>query len=111
MKVLILGGFLGSGKTSLLLQLAYYMTGHLSGDKKYQVVILENEIGEEGIDDKLLRGNGYQVENLFSGLRLLYLIRGTAVICQQYRKAASATMADPGDYRPCLSPSDPKKSG
>lgn len=67
MKVLILGGFLGSGKTSLLLQLAYYMTGHLSGDKKYQVVILENEIGEEGIDDKLLRGNGYQVENLFSG--------------------------------------------
>ena len=45
MKVLILGGFLGSGKTSLLLQLAYYMTGHLSGDKKYQVVILENEVG------------------------------------------------------------------
>ena len=66
MKVLILGGFLGSGKTSLLLQIAYYMTGHLSGDKKYQVVILENEVGEEGIDDKLLRGNGYQVENLFS---------------------------------------------
>lgn len=67
MKVLILGGFLGSGKTSLLLQLAYYMTEHLSGDKKYQVVILENEVGEEGIDDKLLCGNGYQVENLFSG--------------------------------------------
>ncbi len=30
-------------------------------------MILENEVGEEGIDDKLLRGNGYQVENLFSG--------------------------------------------
>ena len=67
MKVLILGGFLGSGKTSLLLQLAYYITGHALNDKKYQVVILENEVGEEGIDDKLLRGNGYQVENLFSG--------------------------------------------
>ena len=67
MKVLILGGFLGSGKTSLLLQLAYYITGNALNDKKYQVVILENEVGEEGIDDKLLRGNGYQVENLFSG--------------------------------------------
>ena len=37
MKVLILGGFLGSGKTSLLLQLAYYITGHALNDKKYQV--------------------------------------------------------------------------
>ena len=67
MKILILGGFLGSGKTSLLLQRAYYLTGRSAHDPEYKVVILENEGGEEGIDDKLLRGNGYRVENLFSG--------------------------------------------
>ena len=33
----------------------------------YKVVILENEVGREGIDDKLLRGNGFDVENLFNG--------------------------------------------
>lgn len=31
------------------------------------MVILENEVGREGIDDKLLRGNGFNVENLFNG--------------------------------------------
>lgn len=67
MKTLILGGFLGAGKTSLLLQFAYYITGHTADSPGYKAVILENEVGEEGIDDKLLRGNGYKVENLFSG--------------------------------------------
>ncbi len=37
MKVLILGGFLGSGKTSLLLQLAYYITGHALNDKNIRL--------------------------------------------------------------------------
>ena len=66
MKVIILGGFLGSGKTSVLLQLA----GHLVGDQPTtatRVVILENEIGEVSVDDSLLKRNGYQVTNLFSG--------------------------------------------
>lgn len=67
MKVLILGGFLGSGKTSLLMQLARYMTDSSDSDSAYKVVILENEVGKEGIDDKLLRGNGFNVENLFNG--------------------------------------------
>lgn len=67
MKVLILGGFLGSGKTTLLLQLARYMVGELQGKSQYKVVILENEVGKEGIDDKLLKGNGFDVENMFNG--------------------------------------------
>ena len=57
MKVLILGGFLGSGKTTLLLQLARYLVDSSGSGSAYKVVILENEVGREGIDDKLLRGN------------------------------------------------------
>lgn len=65
MKVLILSGFLGSGKTTALLKLAHYIVEHSESDSKYKIVILENEVGEVGIDDKLLRSDGYDVENLF----------------------------------------------
>ena len=67
MKVLILGGFLGSGKTTLFLSLARYLVDSSRSGSVYKVVILENEVGREGIDDKLLRGNGFNVENLFNG--------------------------------------------
>lgn len=67
MKILILGGFLGSGKTSVLLQLAQYLVQQSSGNQKSRVAIIENEIGQIGIDDKLLRGNGYTVRDIFSG--------------------------------------------
>ncbi|NLM45670.1 MAG: GTP-binding protein [Firmicutes bacterium] len=67
MKVLILGGFLGSGKTTALLQLAHYLVERSQSTQKTKVVIVENEIGETGIDDKVLRGSGLQVEDLFSG--------------------------------------------
>ena len=64
MKFLIVGGFLGSGKTSFILNLAKYMV-NVRGIQK--VAILENEIGEVGVDDKVLRGSGYQVKGMFSG--------------------------------------------
>lgn len=68
MKILILGGFLGSGKTSVLLQLAEYL---VSLEKEYhaeiKVAIVENEIGAIGIDDKVLNQAGFNVSNLFSG--------------------------------------------
>ncbi|AWW26187.1 GTP-binding protein [Acetobacterium sp. KB-1] len=67
MKILILGGFLGSGKTSVLLQLAQYLVQQYPGSQMSQVAIIENEIGQIGIDDKLLRGNGYTVRDIFSG--------------------------------------------
>jgi len=66
MKVIILGGFLGSGKTSVLLQLSRYIVGD-TPENSTKVVILENEIGEVSIDDSLLKNNGYAVTNLFSG--------------------------------------------
>lgn len=70
MKILIIGGFLGSGKTSVLLQLARHLVSRSQRSNipdHPSVVILENEIGESGVDDKLLRGNGFSVTSLFSG--------------------------------------------
>lgn len=67
MKILILGGFLGSGKTSVLLQLAHYLVEQSTGKEKIRVAIIENEIGQIGIDDKVLLGKGYKVRDIFSG--------------------------------------------
>lgn len=64
MKTIILGGFLGSGKTTVLLQLAKYITGKPDFP---QVVILENEIGEVGVDNEILEVAALAVESVFSG--------------------------------------------
>lgn len=57
---------MGSGKTSVVLQLAKYLVGG-GTDRPAKLVIIENEIGETGIDDKVLSGAGYEVQGLFSG--------------------------------------------
>ena len=67
MNVLILGGFLGSGKTTILLELAKYIISHTQSEQKTKVMIIENEVGEVGVDDGYLRSGGLQVENLFAG--------------------------------------------
>ena len=67
MKVIILGGFLGSGKTTSLMLFARYLASISAPDKEYKIVILENEVGEVGIDDQYLRGGGFTVDNLFAG--------------------------------------------
>ncbi|MBR6561736.1 MAG: cobalamin biosynthesis protein P47K [Oscillospiraceae bacterium] len=66
MKILLLGGFLGSGKTSVLLPLAKYMTEH-STYTGTRVAIIENEIGDVSIDGITLRNAGLSVQELFSG--------------------------------------------
>lgn len=65
MKILIIGGFLGSGKTSIILQIAKYLTRQKK--KLSNVVILENEIGEAGIDNKMIADTGVCVKTVFSG--------------------------------------------
>ena len=67
MHVIILGGFLGSGKTTSLLSLARYLVANSTTDSPNKVAILENEIGEVGIDDKVLLSSGFSVSNLFAG--------------------------------------------
>lgn len=67
MNVLILGGFLGSGKTTALMQMARYLVQTSPPEKENKVMILENEIGQVGIDDAFLRSGGFRVDNLFAG--------------------------------------------
>lgn len=76
MKIAILGGFLGSGKTSVLIQLLGYLAGETLSDEiksdpikseKIKVAVIENEIGEIGVDNALVTGAGYTVKNLFAG--------------------------------------------
>jgi G3E family GTPase len=64
--IIILGGFLGSGKTTILLDLAKYLTGVQGQVQKTKVVIIENEISEAGMDSRLFEKD-YRVKNLFSG--------------------------------------------
>ena len=66
LKILLLSGFLGSGKTSALLQLAAWLVRNTSG-KSTSVMIIENEIGEVGVDDKVLKAQGLRVKELFAG--------------------------------------------
>lgn len=63
MRVILVSGFLGSGKTTLIRQLA----GYLVVDREQKVVIIENEVGEVGIDDRFLSGEGFQVREIYGG--------------------------------------------
>ena len=63
MRILLLGGFLGSGKTTVMLQVAQYLTTV----RRETVAIIENEIGANGIDDKLFADRGLKVKQLFGG--------------------------------------------
>ena len=62
MDLLVVAGFLGSGKTTLILSLARQLAtaGH-------KVAIVENEVGEIGIDGALIRRAGLTVRELFNG--------------------------------------------
>lgn len=72
MNVLLFGGFLGAGKTSLILSAAKFLvennlTAQATNPAKPSLIIIENEVGETGIDDKILKANGLMVRELFSG--------------------------------------------
>jgi G3E family GTPase len=62
MRLLLVTGFLGSGKTTLVIKLAQAITG-----RGLQVAILVNEIGEIGIDDQLMRRLDLNVWELLNG--------------------------------------------
>ena len=62
MRLLSICGFLASGKTTLILAIAKGLKPAFE-----KIVILENEVGQIGIDDKYLRKNGLEVQELFGG--------------------------------------------
>lgn len=59
-KVDIISGFLGSGKTTLIRKL-------LKSYSDEKVIIIENEFGEIGIDGEIIKGDGYEVIELQNG--------------------------------------------
>lgn len=67
MNIIILGGFLGSGKTSFLKLLADSILKKENGTNKVKLAIIENEIGKVGLDQKYLKSHGYVVRELFKG--------------------------------------------
>ena len=62
MRLLILSGFLGSGKTTLLLEIIRKLSVNFK-----KMAIIENEIGDIGIDGKYLQLQGLEVRELFGG--------------------------------------------
>lgn len=67
MKLLILGGFLGTGKTSVLMPIARQIVEAAGGGDKTRVAIIENEIGQVGIDTAFTDGAGFTTTELFNG--------------------------------------------
>lgn len=62
MNLLVVAGFLGSGKTTVILSLAHRLVG--AGAK---VAIIENEVGEISIDGDVIRRAGLTLRELFNG--------------------------------------------
>ena len=64
MNLLIITGFLGSGKTTFLRSIANEFTQRYPGKK---MAIIENEVGKVGIDGQFLNENGLLVREINSG--------------------------------------------
>jgi len=69
--MIIVSGFLGAGKTSVILSLAHYLArGAGDADPKRtgpRVALVENEIGDVAYDESLLAQSGFYVKNMLSG--------------------------------------------
>lgn len=62
MQILIISGFLGSGKTSILVPFVKRLTA-----LGKRVAVVENEIGEKGVDDVYLKENDFYVKEIYHG--------------------------------------------
>lgn len=62
MHLVLVSGFLGSGKTTLILEL-----GRALAARGRKTAIIVNEIGEIGLDDRLMRRQGFNVYEILGG--------------------------------------------
>ncbi len=62
MKIIIIGGFLGSGKTTTLRNLGKHLI-----DKGHKIAIIVNEVGDVGVDGETISSSGLVTKELTSG--------------------------------------------
>ena len=63
--VIILSGFLGSGKTTALVRMIGRLREREGAD--YRIAIIENEIGSASVDSSIIQEAGYSVTEMLSG--------------------------------------------
>jgi G3E family GTPase len=81
MKLLIIAGFLGSGKTTLLLQVARHLVA-----ASQRIAIIENEMGEVGVDGGYLTLEGLHVQELLGGCICCTLASGLVNTLDKVRR-------------------------
>ena len=64
-KVIILSGFLGSGKTTVLVRMIEHLRQREGAD--FRIAIVENEIGSASVDSSIIQEAGYSVTEMLSG--------------------------------------------
>ena len=64
-KVIILSGFLGSGKTTVLVRMIERLRQREGAD--FRIAIVENEIGSASVDSSIIQEAGYSVTEMLSG--------------------------------------------
>jgi len=100
MRLLVIAGFLGSGKTTILLDVARRLT-----DDGFSLAIVENEIGEIGVDGEVVRRHGLPVREIFGGcicctlqIGLVETLRDVeAEFAPDYAVVEPTGLAAPGD--------------
>lgn len=83
MRIVQIAGFLGSGKTSALLNVSQ----RISAEHKKRVALIVNEIGDVPVDAKVLDVKGMKVKEIAGGC-----------ICCELGPSLANTLVDLGDY-------------